>query len=319
EPNPKVTSVDEGVKICREHDIEVVLPVGGGSSIDCAKCISAAYYYQGPAWDLVLNNSLAVKALPIITIITIAATGSEMDYFSVISNTETNDKLDFTSRLLYPKYTIMDPEYTYTVPPYQTASGTADIMSHVFEIYFSSTENTYMQDRFMEGLLNTCVTYGPIACREPANYDARANLLWTSSWAINGFISCGKGGPWPCHSIEHQLSAFYDVTHGHGLAVIIPVWMNYILNDTTVELFVNYGTHVFGIDASKPKFEIAKEAIAKTKQLFIDMGLSLTLRELGIPDKENFGIMAQKASAGLEHCLVPLNKDDIITILDQCF
>lgn len=318
EPNPKITSVDEGVKICREHNIEVILPIGGGSSIDCAKCISAAYYYDGPAWDLVLNNSLATKALPLVVIVTIAATGSEMDYFSVISNADTKDKLDFDRKFLYPKYTIMDPEYTYTVPKYQTASGTADIMSHIFEIYFSSNESAFMQDRIMESLLETCVTYGPIACNEPNDYDARSNLLWTSSWAINGFISCGKGGPWPCHAMEHQLSAYYDVTHGHGLAILTPVWMEYILNDTTVDMFATYGKNVFHINTGTP-MEIAKEAISRTRQLYIDMGLSMTFRELGIPDKENFDIMAEKAAPGLDHCMVPLTKQDILNIFNKCF
>ena len=319
EPNPRTTTVDRGAAICRKENVQVVLPVGGGSTIDCAKAISAACFYDGPAWDLVLDNSLAKKNLPIITVLTLAATGSEMDWFSVISNAETNDKMDFDARFNYPKYSILDPEYTYSVPRYQTASGTADIMSHIFEVYFNGVPGAYMQERVMEGMLKTCVHFGPIACEKPDDYDARANLMWTSSFAINGFISCGKSGPWPCHAMEHQLSAFYDVTHGHGLAILTPVWMEYTLCGKTVDMFVNYGANVFDISREKDKYEIAKEAIGKTRELYKTMGLSSTLRDIGITSKDKFEIMAQKASAETEDCLVPLHPDDIVKIFERCY
>jgi len=319
DPNPRITTVEDGVKICREHNIDVILPIGGGSTIDCAKAIAAAVFYEGPAWDIVLDNSLITKALPIVTVLTLAATGSEMDYFSVITNEETNDKMDIAHELLYPVYSIMDPEYTYTVPQYQTASGTADIMNHIFEIYFCEAGDTYMQDRIMEGLLKTCIKYGPIACREPDNYDARANLMWTSSWAINGFITAGKPSSWPCHAMEHQLSAYYDVTHGHGLAVLTPALMRYILSDKTVDKFATYGINVFGISASMDKYDIARKAIEATENVFREMGLTLTLKELGIPDKENFEAMAKKAAVGQDAAWVPLTVSDIIKIYDACY
>ena len=319
DPNPRITTVEDGVKICREHNIDVILPIGGGSTIDCAKAIAAAVFYEGPAWNIVLDNSLITKALPIVTVLTLAATGSEMDYFSVITNEETNDKMDIAHELLYPVYSIMDPEYTYTVPQYQTASGTADIMNHIFEIYFCEAGDTYMQDRIMEGLLKTCIKYGPIACREPDNYDARANLMWTSSWAINGFITAGKPSSWPCHAMEHQLSAYYDVTHGHGLAVLTPALMRYILSDKTVDKFATYGINVFGISASLDKYDIARKAIEATENVFREMGLTLTLKELGIPDKENFEAMAKKAAVGQDAAWVPLTVSDIIKIYDACY
>jgi alcohol dehydrogenase YqhD (iron-dependent ADH family) len=172
----------------------------------------------------------------------------------------------------------------------------------------------------MDGMLRTCVHYGPIACEHPDDYDARANLMWTSSWAINGFIACGKRGPWACHAMEHQLSAYYDVTHGHGLAILTPVWMEYILSEKTVDMFVNYGTSVFAIDGNKDKMEIAKEAIAKTKELFASMGLSMNLRSIGINDKSNFEAMAEKAvAAGVGNCYVPLKKEDVMKIYELCF
>lgn len=320
EPNPRVTTANKGARICKDEKIEVVLPIGGGSTIDCAKAIAAGAFYDGDVWDLVKDNSLITEALPLVTILTLAATGSEMDIFAVISNMETNEKMGLDSYVLYPKYSILDPEYTYSVPPYQTASGTADIMNHIMEVYFNGVEGTYMQDRVMEGLLKTCVHYGPIACENPMDYDARANLMWTASWAINGFIACGKMGPWPCHAMEHQLSAYYDVTHGHGLAILTPVWMEYILSDKTVDMFVNYGTGVFGISPELDKYEIAKQAIQKTREVFEKMGLTMTLRSIGIEDKSKFEVMAQQAvDGGTDTCFVPLHKEDVIEIFNRCF
>lgn len=320
EPNPRLSTVERGVDICRREGIEVILPVGGGSAIDCAKAVAAAVFYDGNPWDLVEDSSLINKVLPIITVSTISATGSEMDIYAVITNEEKKEKKDLAGDKLFPVYSILDPQYTYTVPAYQTAVGTADIMSHIFEVYFNGVRDTYMQDRIMEALLKTCVTYGPVACRQPDNYEARANLMWASEWAINGFIACGKPGPWPAHSIEHQLSAHYDVTHGHGLAIIVPVLMEYILNEKSLERFVSYGTAVFDIDCSKPDMEIAREAIDKTRRLFEEMGLSQTLRSIGIPDQSKFDLMAQDAaSEGLEECLIPLTKEDVKRIYELCY
>lgn len=319
EPNPRVTTVNRGVKICREKGVDVILPIGGGSTIDCAKGVAAAYYYDGDAWDIVEDNSLVTKVLPIVSILTLAATGSEMDYFAVISNDELKEKKDIYSPLIYPAYSILDPTLTYSVPQYQTASGTADIMSHLFEVYFNGVEGTYFQERVIEGMLKTCIKYGPIACREPENYEARANLMWTSSWAINGFIACGKSGSWPCHAMEHQLSAYYDVTHGHGLAVLTPIWMKYTLNDKTVSMYANYGRNVFDIDSALSDYEIANLAIEKTKEVFEQMGLKLTLRDTGVTEKDSFREMAQKAAKASAGSFVELTVDDIVEIYNQAF
>lgn len=319
EPNPRVSTVRRGIELCREEDIDVLLPIGGGSTIDCAKGIAAGFYYEGDVWELVLKNELVSKVLPIVAILTLAATGSEMDPFAVISNEDTMDKMDISSPLLYPKYAIMDPTFTYSVPAYQTASGTADIMSHVFELYFNGVPGAYMQERMMEGLLKTCIHYGPIACEDPTNYDARANLMWASSWAINGFLASGKAGAWPCHAMEHQLSAYYDVTHGHGLAILTPVWMQYILNDKTVEMIATYGRNVFGIQEGSKLYEVANKAIVRTKQVYQQMGLSTSLRDIGITDKSKFEEMAMKAAVGLDQCYVPLRKEDVVKIYEMAF
>lgn len=318
EPNPRITTVRKGIALCREKQLDVLLPVGGGSTIDCAKAIAAGFYYAGDPWDFSHDSKLITKVLPIVTVVTLAATGSEMDNCAVISNDETQEKLDIINNLLYPKYSILDPIYTMSVPKYQTAAGTADIMSHIFELYFNGVQGAYMQERMMEALLKTCIHYGPIACDHPKDYDARANLLWTSSWAINGFLCSGKNGGWPCHAMEYPLSAYYNVTHGHGLAVLTPVWMEYILGDKTVEMFRTYGENVFGICGKNP-YHTAKEAIARTKQVYVDMGLSTTLKSLGISGKEKFDVMAKQAVPFCEDYIVPLKQADIVEIYRKAY
>ena len=296
-----------------------MIPIGGGSVIDCAKVIAAGVKYPGDAWELVEDTKKIKDALPIITVLTIAATGTEMDFYAVITNQELNAKVSIDSRWLFPKYSIMDPSYTETVSAYQTASGAADIMSHIFEVYFQKCGDTYIQDQIMEGLMRTVVKYGRVAVEEPDNYDARANLMWASSWAINGMIACGKSGAWVCHPIEHQLSAFYNVTHGMGLAVIIPYWMEKILDDSIVDVFVSYGTNVFGIDGTLPKYDISRAAISETRKWYASMNIPKTLRELGINDKDNFDIMAEQAAKGLEKAYCPLTKEDVLDIYEAAF
>lgn len=319
EPNPKIESVREGVKICRDNNIEAIVAVGGGSTIDCCKAISATVFYDGDPWEVVMDWSKIGRVLPIFDVLTLSATGTEMNGNAVISNMELNDKKALIDESLKPVCSILDPEYTLTVSKYQTASGTADIMSHIFEAYFSKTTGATVQDNISEALLKICFKYGKKAIDNPDDYDARANLMWASSLAINGLNNCGKGGEWSCHSMEHQLSAYYDVTHGAGLAVLTPAWFEYILSDDTVDKFVDYGVNVLEIDKTLDKFEIAKLAISKTKDYFKEMGLPSTLGELGIDDK-NLDIMAQKAAdEGLENAYVPLSKEDVLKIYKACY
>ena len=216
DPNPRVTSVREGQKICKEQGIEAIVAVGGGSTLDCSKAIACAAFYDGDPWDLWTGKAPIQKALPLLTVLTLSATGSEMDTGGVITNLETNDKLGAGAPILRPKVSILDPTYTYSVNKYQTAAGTADIISHVLEVYFSRVTDAYLQDRFCEALLKTAIHYGRIAMDEPENYEARANLMWTSSLAINDMIANGKACAWSVHPMEHELSAFFDITHGVG-------------------------------------------------------------------------------------------------------
>lgn len=319
EPNPRITTVREGIEICRKNHIDVVLPIGGGSTIDCAKVIAAGVTYEKDAWDLVLQPSLIKSVIPVVSILTLSATGSEMDTFAVISNMETNDKIGLSHPDMRPKASILDPTYTYSVNAYQTAAGTADIMSHICEVYFSNIES-YMLDRMAEGLLKTCVEFGVKAIQNPNDYEARANLMWTSSWAINNLLTLGKPVEWSVHPMEHQLSAYYDITHGVGLAILTPHWMEYVLDDTSVDKFVAFARNVWGVSPHMDnKMEVAKEGIRRTAQYFEQMGIPMTLREVGITDKNNFEIMAEKASKSTQGAYRKLSKEDILNIFNAAF
>lgn len=313
EPNPRIHSVRDGASICGKHDIETVLAVGGGSSLDCAKMIAACASYPGEPWELVLDSRKIGDVLPVFAVPTLAATGSEMDCTAVISRDESRDKLDVSHPGLLPKCAILDPAYTFSASRLQTAAGTADIMSHIFETYFSRWQAP-LQERMAEALLKTCIQCGEQALEDPENYSARASLLWAASWAINGLIDLGKGGGWSVHQIEHFLSAYHDITHGVGLAVLTPNWMRYILNEDTVESFAEYGENVWGISCSDP-YETAARAIDRTRICFDSFGLPSSLGELGVDDSY-FEEIAEKASArGLQRAYVPLDKSDVLEIL----
>lgn len=319
EPNPRIETVRRGVDLCKENNIDVILAVGGGSTIDCAKVVAAGAFYNEDPWDLVTNPEKIDKVLPIVTILTLAATGSEMNGNAVISKMETNEKLGTSSVNMKPQVSILDPEYLYTLPSIQTAAGTADIMSHVFESYFKNTKGAFVQDKFSEGLLETCIKYCPIALKDPKNYEARANLMWASSMALNGLCGSGKPGAWSCHPIEHELSAFYDITHGVGLAIVTPRWMRYILSENTVDKFVDYAVNVWHLEPKEDKFALANEAIDLTEKFFKDCGIPMSLREVNI-DETHFDEMAKGAveRGSLAYAYVPLNEADVKKILEMC-
>ena len=316
EPNPRIDLIREGQTLCKEKKVDVVLAIGGGSVIDSAKVIAAGSKYEGDPWDLVLDCSKIQDALPVVTILTLSATGSEMDGIAVITNLNGKLKLGMGSDLLKPAFSILDPEYTYSVPKNQTAAGTADIMSHTFENYFNMVPNTDIQKGLCETLLRTCIKYGPVAVEDPENYEARANLMWASSLAINGMCSLGCQIPWTVHSIEHELSAFYDITHGVGLAILTPIWMEYVLNDQTLPYFVDYGINVWHLDPALGQWEVARKAISMTREFFNKLGLPATLTEVGIDD-EYFDVMAERLNGQMDQCFVPLSKQDIVAILNK--
>lgn len=319
EPNPRITSVNKGAEICKKENIDVILAVGGGSTIDASKFIGAGAYYDGDAWDLITGKAPIVNCLPIVTVLTLAATGSEMNIGGVISNMETQEKIGQEHPLLLPKVSFLDPTNTYTVNAYQTACGSVDIISHILEIYFNMDDDLFMLDTVMEGLLRTVIKYAPIAIKEPNNYEARANLMWASTWGLSDFVIGGKKHDWSCHPIEHELSAYYDITHGLGLAILTPRWLEYTLDETTVSKYYQFGCNVFGIDKSIEPMEVAKKSIEMLSDFFFNtLGLDSSLRDINIDDK-NFSIMAKKAcGGGVLKGFKTLNQQDIENILKMC-
>ena len=330
EPNPRIESVRKGAEICKAEGIDMVLAIGGGSTLDASKVIAAAAVYDGDAWDLVLHSNLIEKALPIYSVLTLAATGSETDGVAVISDLTKNEKWPTEAPAMVPTMSILDPTYTFSVSKKQTAAGTADMMSHVMENYFSMVPGAEIQEQFAEGILRTCVKYGPAALAEPDSYEARANLMWAAPHAINGLCGCGISPGWGMHAMEHELSAFYDITHGQGLAILTPVWMDYLLsgnaaaapagsemNDKVAAKFARFGREVFGIDPLhdlKDRY-VAEDAITSLKKFFFEtMEIPATLSAVGITEESHFDEMAEKASKGGKRWFVPLTKEDVIEI-----
>ena len=317
QPNPKYNpSVLEGVRICKENEIEAILAVGGGSVLDCSKAIAAGAKYDGDPWDLISYKVKAQAALPIVDILTLAATGSEYDCGGVISRTETNDKIGYMDELLFPVCSILDPVYTFSVSKKQTAAGCADAMNHVMEQYFTE-DTTLLNDGFCESMLKSLMVNAKKCLENPEDYTARAEMMLCCTYGCNGILSLGNSASgWPCHGIEHALSAYYDITHGEGLAIITPRWMKHILNDRTVGRFVKYGVNVFGIDCSLGQYEIADKAIEETYRFFESIGIPMHLREVGI-DESRLSEMAHHVAVneGLENAYAPLFESDILDIL----
>ena len=321
QPNPKYDpSVLEGVRICKEEDIDVILSVGGGSVLDCSKAIAAGAKYDGDVWDLITRKAFAQDALPIVDILTLAATGSEYDAGGVISRTETNDKIGYIDPHLYPRVSFLDPTYTFTVSKKQTAAGCADAMNHIMEQYFCE-DSTLLNDGFMEAALKSLMVNTRKCLENPEDYTARAEMMLCCTYGCNRIYSLGNSqSGWPCHGIEHALSAYYDITHGEGLAIITPRWMKHILCEKSVDRFVKYGVNVFGIDENQEKFAIAEQAIEATYKFFASIGIPMHLREVGI-DESRIGEMAHHIAVneGLDKAWMPLSEEDLVAILTASF
>lgn len=317
QPNPKYDpSVLDGVRLCKEHNVDVILSVGGGSVLDCSKAIAAGAKYDGDPWDLISYKVKAKAALPIVDILTLAATGSEYDCGGVISRTETNDKIGYIDPLLFPVVSILDPVYTFTVSKKQTAAGIADAMNHTIEQYFVA-DSTLLNDGFCESMLRSLMVNGRKCLENPEDYTARAEMMLACTYGCNGILALGNSySGWPCHGIEHALSAYYDITHGEGLAIITPRWMRHILSERTMDRFVKYGINVFGIDPTLPKQEIAGKAIDATYEFFESINIPMHLREVGIDDSR-IDEMAHHIAVneGLDKAYAPLTEQDIKEIL----
>lgn len=320
EPNPKYDpSVITGAKLCKENAIDVILSVGGGSVLDCSKAIAACAKYHGEGWDLISGKVKAKAALPIVDIITLAATGSEYDCGCVISNTAINDKRGYQDELLFPAFSFMDPEYTFSVSPWHTACGTADAINHVLEQFFSAPSSLF-NDGIMISAIRSLMTNVKIALAEPTNYAARSELMYVCSWGCNGILSNGAGySGWPMHSIEHALSAYFDITHGAGLAIITPRWMEEILSEKTLERFVTLGKGLFGFEAASEE-AMARKVIRAFYEFFEEIGIPMHLGTLGVK-AEKIEEMADHILANddtsQDWAYVPLDKAALIRILEK--
>ena len=315
-PNPKYDpSVLDGVRMCKQHNIDAILSVGGGSVLDCSKAIAGGAKYDGEPWDLITYKAETKAALPIVDIITLAATGSEYDAGGVISRTETNDKTCYSDPHLYPEVSFLDPTYTFTVSNKQTAAGIADAMNHIFEQYFCE-DSTILNDGFMEAGLKSLMINGRKCLENPEDYNARAEMMLVCTYGCNRIYCLGNSeSGWPCHGMEHALSAYYDITHGEGLAIITPRWMKHILSEKTVDRFVKYGINVFGIDESLDKMAIANKAIDETYKFFESINIPMHLKDVGI-DESRIEEMAKHVAdnEGLENAWAPLLQEDIAAI-----
>ena len=328
QPNPKFNpSVLEGVRLCQEHHIDVILSVGGGSVLDCTKAIAGVagtldgnvYDQVEEAWDIVRGIKPTTAAVPIVDIITMAATGSEYDMGGVISRTETNDKLAYFSPLVFPAVSFIDPTYTFSVPVKHTLAGVAACLHHIMESYFCS-EHIDMNDAFMEGAVRSLVKNVKKVLANPEDYDARAEIFYATTLGCNGIYCLGHSpSGWPTHAMEHALSAYYDITHGEGLAIITPRWMRHILTHTTgelreqvVERIEKFGKHVFGVEG-------CEASIQAIHDFYREIGIPMTLKEVGIDDSR-LGEMAKHVAEleGLDEAWVPLYEQDILNIFKAC-
>ncbi|MGG3468114.1 iron-containing alcohol dehydrogenase [Neobacillus pocheonensis] len=314
EPNPRISTARKGIEICKTNGIEFLLAVGGGSVIDCTKLIAAGAKYEGDAWDLVTRKAVAKDALPFGTVLTLAATGSEMNAGSVITNWETNEKYGWGSPVTFPKFSILDPVNTFTVPRDQTIYGMVDMMSHVLEHYFHLEENTDFQDRMCEGLLTTVMETAPKLLADLENYEHRATILYCGTMALNGMVNMGYRGDWATHNLEHAVSAVYDIPHGGGLAILFPHWMEHNLS-VKPERFKKLAVRVFGVDpGGKSAEETGLEGIRKLREFWSSIGAPARLVDYDIDDSK-LEVMADKAIVyGEFGNFKKLNREDTLAI-----
>lgn len=318
QPNPRFSTVQKGIQQCRQNNIQGILAVGGGSVIDCAKAIAAGIYHNNP-WSLFTDSTQTInQALPIGTILTLAGTGSEMNGNAVISNETTQEKLAIRFDILRPKFSILDPTLTYSLPPQQTAAGIVDIFSHILEQYFSPTKEAFLQDRLAEAMLKTIIHYAPLAINDPTNYEARSNIMWTSSLALNKLLSYGKITDWATHQMEHALSAITDVTHGVGLAVLTPYWMSSVLHKETIEKFQHYAKNVWGLKDTDP-MKLAEQSIQQTKEFFSSLGMPSSLKELGVTQDQLPEMTTKSVAYGPIGNFKQLTQQEVYTIFHNAY
>lgn len=325
QPNPVVSKVREGIALCRERNLEAVIPVGGGSVYDTAKAVAAGVRYEGDIWALYGDRIPVKGALPIFGILTTSATGSEMNRGSIITNEATRQKWGLHSDFIYPTVSIIDPELQATLPRNQTVWGGIDTIVHVLEVYFDGVRNVDVMSEYSEGIIRTVMKHLPRVMDDAADYDSRAELAWAATLALNESTKCCRtGGDWSTHTIEHSLSAIYDIVHAAGLAVIMPAWMEHVRGEYP-EIFARFAEKVFGIVAgSSPKGQeqAGLAGIAQLRAYFTSLGAPVTLRDLDIPeadlDRIADNVMETKGGAPIG-MMKKLVREDVLGILRRAF
>lgn len=314
EPNPRLSTVHRGAELCRSESIDWVLAVGGGSTIDCAKAIAVAAQYDGDFWNIVTRKAQPTGALSLGTVLTLAATGSEMNSGSVITNEETLEKHGWGSIYSYPTFSILDAAFTASAPKDHTVYGIVDMMSHVFEQYFHHDTATPVQDGFSESIMRTVVATAPKLVNDLTNLEYRGTILYSGTMALNGILSMGVRGDWANHDMEHAISAVYDIPHGGGLAILFPNWMTYVLEDN-VARFRQFAVNVFDVSVEgKSDLEIAREGIAKLRDFWNSIGAPSRLADYDIDDSR-LEEMAEKVTGdGTRGQFRKLTKEDVIEI-----
>lgn len=313
--NPDIGLVREGIELCKKEEVEVILAVGGGSVIDSAKAIGIGVYYEGDVWDFFLKKVPVEKMMPLGVVLTIPATGSEASNTTVVTNSENGClKRALSHNCLRPDFAVMNPELTYSLPAYQTAAGGVDIMSHVLERYFTREPDCELTDRLCEAVLRTMIKQLPVVLEEPENYGARAEVMWAGTIAHNGILGTGRSEDWGSHMLGHELSAFYDMTHGATLAIMIPCWMEYVYQ-TDIARFVKYAVDVWGAenDVFRPE-KTALEGIHKTREFFRALGMPVSFADAGI-GADRIEEMAENCTRfGAVGGFVKLEKEDCVRI-----
>lgn len=317
QPNPRLSLVHEGIKLCRDNGINFILAVGGGSVIDSAKAIAMGVPYSGDVWDFFTGAAELKEALPVGTVLTIPAAGSEASTASVITNEDGWFKRGFNSEIIYPKFSILNPELAYTLPKYQVACGISDIMAHLMERYFTNVQHVELMDRLIESTLKTVINNAQTVFTQDDHYNAWAEVMWSGTVAHNNLLNTGRIGDWASHDIEHELSAIYDVAHGAGLSVVFPAWMKYVcLHD--LARFAQYAVRIWNVEPSFRSLETtAREGIACLEKFYQSLGLPTRLQELNIGD-DRLEEMADKCTRSGEAQVgnfVKLKRADVFNIL----
>ena len=315
EPNPRVSTARKGIEICKTENIDLVLAVGGGSVIDCTKLIVAGAKSDADAWDIVMKKAFPQSALPFGVVLTLAATASEMNSGSVITNWETNEKYGWGSPHVFPTFSILDPTYTYSVPQNQIVNGVVDTMSHIFEQYFHNATNTPLTDEMSEGILRTIIEVTPKALKDPTNYEHRETLMLAGTLGLNGFLSLGSRGDWATHNIEHAVSAYYDIAHAAGLAILFPNWMRHNVH-VNPERFAKLATRVFGVTTEgKTVEEVALEGIDALSKFWTSIGAPSHLSDFNITDEKFENIIDHTLLNGPFGNFSKLQREDVEAIL----